>query len=128
MRQHQVIIPTGTTTVAGCVYFEFWKKCLQLYGTAEDQLFLAQAEEMGFYPTYQKEQHYILKKPVYSASDPKRLPTMSYPTTCQFWKEFDIKFEARKCDICETCFCLWCSMNRRENTHEEKESVKSMPN
>jgi hypothetical protein len=79
----------------GMSLFRFLKNLLQLYGTDEDQLFLAQAEEMGFYPTYHKEQHFTKKKPVYSASDPKWLPSVSYPSTCRFWEEFDTKFEAR---------------------------------
>jgi hypothetical protein len=42
----------------GMCLFRFWKKYLEVYGTEEDKLFLAQSEEMGFYPTYHKEQHY----------------------------------------------------------------------
>ena len=107
----------------GMCLFRFWIKYLQLYGTDEDQLFVAQAEETGFYPTYHRDQRYKKNKPVYSASDPQQLPTVSYRSTSGFWTEFDIKFEARKCDICETCFRLRCSMDRRENSQEEKETA-----
>jgi hypothetical protein len=48
---------------------------------------------------------------------------VSYHSASDFWSEFDIKFEARKCDICKTCFRLRCSMDRCKNSQEEKEAA-----
>jgi hypothetical protein len=101
----------------------FWIKYLEPYGTGDDALFLAQAKEKQFYPSYHQMSK-VKRKPVYTDIDPIRKPSVSYYSATRFWDQFDIKFEARKCDICDTCFRLCCRMNRQQNTSGEKDQAK----
>jgi hypothetical protein len=107
----------------GMSLHQFWIKYLELYGTGDNTLFLAPAKEKQFYHSYHQMSK-VRRKPVYTDIDPIRKPSVLYYSAMRFWDQFNIKFEARKCDICDTCFRLWCNMNRQENTNEEKDQAK----
>jgi hypothetical protein len=89
----------------GMSIFKFWLKYLKLFGTEDDAHFLVQGAKNNHYETYHRlsaKKH----KPLYLDTDPMRRPSLSYTTARQFWKRYDIKFEAQKCDtgICEVCY------------------------
>ena len=85
--------------------FHFWKVYLRNSGKINDEAFLAQAESKNFYPGYHKITQ-VTRKPEYSIEEPQLKPSVSYEYARRLWSDYDIKFEARKCDICQTCFRL----------------------
>ena len=107
----------------GMSYFRFWIKYLELFGTEDDELFLAQGKDNHFYKTYTRLGR-VKRKPVYTGTDPMRSPSVSYDYARQFWDQFNIKFEARKCDVCELCFRLRSNISCTNNSNQQKEQAK----
>ena len=100
--------------------FHFWLKHLELHGTEQDKQFLQQAKEKNFCPTHNREKA-VKMKPTHADTSPQIKPSVSHSSAIKFWKQFYIRFEARKCDICETCFRLRCACTSKDNTPEQKE-------
>jgi hypothetical protein len=108
----------------GMTLFKFWLKYLEMFGDDNDTLYLAQAGSKTFYPGYQAIQA-VKRKPAYTDTDPMLKPSVSYDKAREVWHRYDITFEARKCDICETCFRLRCNMDISSLTGEQKAKAAS---
>ena len=109
----------------GLWIFKFWLKYLEIYGTEDDKKFLKQGKGNNFYNTF----HYleIIKKyPGFTDEEPMLLPSVSYLFARKYWKRYDIRYESRRCDLCETFFRLRWAMNFTAITQEQKAKNKTL--
>ena len=109
----------------GLSRFHFWKKYLHTNQNDSDTRFIAQCSQFNLYPTYQRDGR--VRRPPDYASDSageQLKPSVSYSTAMKWWSQYDIKFESRKCDICETCFSLKSERGRRASTAAEVVDAK----
>ena len=109
---------------AGMSIFKFWLKYLDIYGNEDDKKFLKQGKEKNYYNTYHDKQ--TKKDPGFTDNDPMLSPSILYSKARKYWKRYDIKFQARKCDVCETCYSLRCGMNATTISQEKRAENKQL--
>ena len=109
----------------GLSIFLFWLKYLKIYGNADDKKFLKQGKEKHFYSTYHYKKR-VKKNPGFTDDDPMLSPSVSYESARKYWSRYDIKFQSRKCDLCEKCFSLRSAMNATTITPEERTDNKKL--
>ena len=85
---------------SGMIIFRFWLKYLDIYGNENHKNFLKQEKENNYYNAYHDNK--TKKDSCFTNDNPMLSPRISYRKASKNKKLYDIKFQARKCDMCET--------------------------